>query len=281
MSSPCPPRRPVGRTWEWLVPVAIVDAVFAVFLLAQAAALVGGHDYVRRTTGLTYADSVHQGFGQLTAATALTLLVVAVTVRKASMATARDRLLVRLALGVLGAMTLLVVASALNRMAAYQEAYGFTTLRLVVDAFEVWLGLVVVLTLVAGLRMSGRWLPRAALGSGAGVLVVLGLMNPAGWVAQHNIDRYEAGQPLDAAYLVALGEDALPTVLAADLPTGVKACAVGRVTQDRYRLDHDLLGWNLGRARADSAIRDAGIAGLDPTDPTCTALFDTPEPPSR
>ena len=34
----------------------------------------GGHDYVRRVTGLTYADYVHQGFGQLTIATLLTLL---------------------------------------------------------------------------------------------------------------------------------------------------------------------------------------------------------------
>ncbi len=276
-----PPGRPVARAWEWLVPVATVDAVFALFLLAQAAALVGGHDYVQRTTGLTYADSVHQGFGQLSAATALTLIVVAVTVRKAPVDTARSRLLLRITMGLLGGMTLLVVASALHRMAAYQEAYGFTTLRLVVDAFELWLGLLVVLALIAVLRLGGRWLPRTALLSGAAVLLVLGLMNPAGWVARHNIERYEAGRPLDAGYLVALGEDALPTVLAADLPRDVKACAVGLVTRDRYRLEHGLLAWNLGRSRADSAIQGAGIAGLAPTGPTCTALFDGTEPASR
>ncbi len=37
---------------------------------------IGGHDYLEPTTGVTYADYVHQGFGQLTLATALTLLVV-------------------------------------------------------------------------------------------------------------------------------------------------------------------------------------------------------------
>ena len=44
----------------------LVDAVFVLFLVAQATAVFGGHDYVEDTTGLTYADYVHQGFGQLT-----------------------------------------------------------------------------------------------------------------------------------------------------------------------------------------------------------------------
>ena len=43
-----------GRTvraahrFEWLVPVLLVDAVFLVFVAAQAAVLFGGHDYVQR-----------------------------------------------------------------------------------------------------------------------------------------------------------------------------------------------------------------------------------------
>ena len=55
--------RPTSHRFEWLVPVLLVDAVFAVFVAAQAAVLFGGHDYVAETTGLTYADYVHQGFG--------------------------------------------------------------------------------------------------------------------------------------------------------------------------------------------------------------------------
>ena len=41
----------------------------------------GGHEYLQRTTGLTYAEYVHQGFGQLTVATFLTLVVVGLTMR--------------------------------------------------------------------------------------------------------------------------------------------------------------------------------------------------------
>ena len=77
------PARPVAQRYEWLVPVLLVDLVFLVFLSAQATVVFGGHDYLERTTGLTYAEYVHQGFGQLTVATSLTLLVVWAAARKA------------------------------------------------------------------------------------------------------------------------------------------------------------------------------------------------------
>ncbi|HEU4568351.1 MAG TPA: DUF4153 domain-containing protein [Marmoricola sp.] len=241
-------RRPAQHRFEWLVPVLVVDVVFAVFLLAQAAAFLGGHDYVRRTTGLTYADYVHQGFGQLTLATALTLLVVWIASRKAATGTPGDRWWLRASLGTLCLLTLVVVASALRRMDLYQQAYGFTRLRLVVDLFEGWLGLVVLGVLVAGARLDGRWLPRAALLTGAVLLLGLAAANPDGWIARHNLDRFEQSGRVDWSYLRGLSDDATPVL--AELPAGQAACALG----DRTR-DGSWTSWNLGRARAESALR--------------------------
>jgi signal transduction histidine kinase len=244
-----PPGRPVARAWEWLVPVGVVVAVFVVFLAAQASAMWGGHDYVRRTTGMSYAESVHQGFAQLTVATALTLATIAIAVRVAPRSTPRDLLLLRGVLGALCGLTLVVVASALYRMAVYQQAYGFTVLRVLVDAFEVWLGVLVVLVVVAGVRLSARWLPRAALATGAAMLLAIGLANPEAWVARQNIERYEATGRLDLAYLSTLGPDATPVVLER-LPADLATCVVAG--QDLPDPD-DWLAWNLGRARAAEA----------------------------
>ena len=77
------PATAAAHRFEWLVPVLLVDLVFAVFVAAQAAVLFGGHDYVQRSTGLTYAEYVHQGFGQLTVATLLMFLVVWAASRRA------------------------------------------------------------------------------------------------------------------------------------------------------------------------------------------------------
>ncbi|GAA4286184.1 hypothetical protein GCM10022262_05430 [Georgenia daeguensis] len=250
-----PEPRPVARPWEWLVPVGGVVVVLAAFVTAQASATWGGHDYVRRVTGLSYADYVHQGFGQLTVATALTLATVAVAVRKAPRATPRDRLLLRLVLGALCLLTLVVVASALFRMSVYQQAFGYTVLRVLVDAFELWLGLVVVLVMVAGWRWSAAWLPRAALASGAAFLLAIGLANPEAWVARQNIERYEETGKIDTHYLATLGPDATPAIVEG-LPASLARCAVG--VPDGARTG-DLLSWNLGRERA-AGLTPAGGA---------------------
>ena len=247
-----PAARPVGRRFEWLAPVLVVVAVFAAFLIAQATVVFGGHDYLRATTGLTYAEYVHQGFGQLTVATALTLLVVGAAARKAPRETAADRGWLRVALGVLCLETLVVVASALHRMQLYQEAYGFTQLRLLVDVFEGWLGLLVVAVLVSGIALRGAWLPRFALLSGAAALLGLAVVNPDAWIAEHNLDRYADTGRVDWSYLQGLSDDAVPTI--AERPEDERRCALLGWEPS----DDDWLEWNLGRARASSALEDAG-----------------------
>ena len=243
--------QPVRQVWEWLVPVGVVVAVFLAFVSAQASAMWGGHEFVQNTTGLSYADYVHQGFAQLTIATALTLATIALAVRKAPRATAQDRLLLRLALGSLSVLTLVVVASALYRMSVYQQAYGFTVLRVLVDAFEVWLGLLVVLVMVAGVKLSGWWLPRAALASGAALLLAVGVANPEAWVAEQNIARYQESGKLDVAYLATLGADATP-IIVEELPRQIARCVVA--LQPAPETTDDWLGWNLGRARAADSV---------------------------
>lgn len=250
------PDTTVTRRFEWLVPVSLVIAVFALFVVAQLTVMFGGHDYLRRTTGLTYAEYVHQGFAQLTFATVLTLVVVAVTGRKAPRATRNDRVLLRVVLGSLCLLTLVVVASALSRMSVYSDAYGFTTLRLLVSFFEGWLGVVVLLVLVAGIRLSGRWVPRAALLAGATTLLALAALNPDAYVAERNIARYEATGAIDWSYLSRLSADAAPMLAA--LPPELRQC----VTIDAGRTG-DWLEWNLGRARA----HDLAARAVSPVPP--------------
>jgi hypothetical protein len=246
--------RPVAHRFEWLAPVLVVNAVFAAFLIAQAAVIFGGHDYLQRTTGLTYAEYVHQGFGQLTVATALTLLVIWAAARKVPREDAGDRACMRASLGLLCLQTLVVVGSALHRMSLYQDAYGFTQLRLLVDVFEAWLGLLVLAVVAAGVVLRAAWLPRFALVSGVVALLALAAINPDAWIARHNLDRYDETGRIDWTYLRSLSDDAVPVL--AELPVlgdgtegqplDLRRCALA----NRTAADDDWLEWNLGRARA-------------------------------
>jgi two-component system sensor histidine kinase BaeS len=224
---------------------------------AQLTAMFGGHDYVRDTTGLTYAEYVHEGFGQLTVATLLTLGVVAAAARKAPRGAARDRLVLRGVLGALCLLTLVVVASALSRMHVYEEAYGFTRLRLLVSVFEGWLGLLLVLVLIAGVRLDGRWVPRAAVLSAGAVLLGLAALNPDAYVAERNVERYAETGKADWSYLAGLSADAVPALRA--LPAEAERCVLGPAGAS----SDDWLEWNLGRARANGLTLDAGAGCVD------------------
>ena len=176
--------------------------------------------------------------------------------RVAPRATRGDRILLRVLLGSLCLLTLAVVASALYRMSLYQEAYGYTVLRLFVDGFELWLGLVVVLVLVAGVRLSGRWLARAVLVSAAVFTLVFVAMNPDAWVAQRNIDRFEAGRSLDVLLPVHPERRCDPDP-GRHLPDEVIRCMVAA----RYDMRpwDDPLAWNLGRHRAQAVLEGQDV----------------------
>lgn len=252
-------RRTLHR-YEWLAPLGVVIAMFAGFVAAQATTLWAGHEYVQRTAGVTYAESVHKGFSQLTVATLLALLVVGLTWWAAPRETRSDRLALSVSLGLLCALALVVVASALYRMHVYQQAYGFTVLRLVVDAFELWMGALLVLAALAVAFRAVALLPRAALCSAALVLFSLGVMNPEAWVAEHNVARYEQSGKIDLDYLATLGPDARPAI--AQLPPDLARCAARQLRDP----SGSWLDWNLGRARAEETGLASGRGTSDCVD---------------
>ena len=236
------PMRALPR-WEWALPLGVLDALFVSFVVVQATILFGGHRHVLETEGLTYAEYARQGFWQLLWVSGLTLLVLAGVVRVAGRVTAADRRLLRILVGTTCATSVVMVVSAIHRMWLYQEAYGFSVQRLVVVAIELWLGAVFVLIAIAGIRMTGRWLPRTVLV--AGVLTLLGVaaLNPERLIAERNIDRYEQTGTLDTDYLLSLSPDVEQALRR--LPEPIRDCA-------RYR-DRQEDAWyefNLSRSRA-------------------------------
>ena len=144
-------------------------------------------------------------------------------------------------------------------MHLYQEAYGFTQLRLVVDVFEGWLGLVVLAVAVAGLVRWGVWLPRFALVSGVVALLGVAAINPDAWIAERNLDRYAATGPRRLA-LPPASCPPTPSRPSRAAPEPEIACGLPR----RWSLDDDWLAWNLGRSRANSQLDDGPEAWTGP-----------------
>jgi hypothetical protein len=241
--------RRVGR-FEWAVPLGLLVVLFAAFVGVQLAVLFGGSRHVLETAGLTYADYARSGFWQLAVVTGLTLLVLAGAARWAPRETSADRVLIRTLLGLLAGLTLVIMASALHRMNLYSDTYGLTRLRLLVAACELWLGLVLLLVLIAGIRLRGGWVPRFAFASGVLALLALAVANPDALIADRNIDRYQHQHRIDLSYLSNLSADAVPAM--DKLPSPLRNCVLEGM--DLRNDQGDWQRWNYGRQHAAAVI---------------------------
>ncbi|MFE6615138.1 DUF4153 domain-containing protein [Amycolatopsis sp. NPDC057786] len=249
------PRKRLKHRLEWTLPLGVLVALFTSFVVVRLVVLFGGTEYVLATSGLTAAEYARSGFWQLSAITVLTLLLVAAALRWAPKSSAADRVWQRGLLGALSVLSLVLVASALSRMWTYQQAYGFTVLRLLVEVCELWIGLIFVLVLVSLIPLRSAWLPRAAIGAAVAALLGLAVLDPERFIADRNIDRLAHGKTLDTRYLSRFSADVVPSV--GRLPEPLRSCVLRPVLKGIS--EDDWREWNLSRSLA----RQTSVAAKD------------------
>ena len=222
-------RRYLGRT-EWITALAMLDVLFALFVAVQITVLFGGREHVLETSGLTYAQYARSGFFQLVAVAGLTLLVLGFFARYAQRIRERDRLILQLLGGALVILTLIVLASALKRLALYEEVFGFTRLRIAVHASIFWLMGMFCMVSVAGLRGRARWLPRGVVILSSIALLMFTVIRPDALIAERNVERFDRTGKIDVSYLAGLSPDAVPVL--ARLPEPERSCALVGLRQE-------------------------------------------------
>lgn len=261
-AQPLPERAPRERrrlaTVEWATALGALLALFAVFVGVQLTFLFAGSERVEVTPGLTYAQYARSGFFQLLAAGTLTAGLVVGFWDVARRDSHADRVLFAALVSGIVALCLVILASAAMRLALYQEAFGFTVMRL-----AAWFGIGAVGVMLAALA-AAVWKDRrrivvgAAIAIAAASLVAANMLNPDAFVAARNADRFAATGKIDAAYLATLGPDAAPVLLTLfeRVPEPqrhmVRAglCAMKERTED----PNGWRSWNAARDRARAAL---------------------------
>ncbi|OKI87606.1 DUF4153 domain-containing protein [Micromonospora sp. CB01531] len=244
---------------EWAPAIGALTLLFVGFVVVQFTVLFGGQRHVQKVAGLSYSEYARSGFWQLLFVTLLTLAVLAAVSRWASRERPVERTLLRVLLGLLSALSVVIVVSALSRMWTYQKVYSFTGERIFVMAFELLLGVVFVMILAAGVRWQGRWIPGSTVALAVAMLLGLAVLNPEDYAARRNILRYEQTGKIDAWYLRALSADATPAL--AKLPDPVRRCTLSWIADDLAESD-PWYAWNLGRFRARQELDRLGPAAI-------------------
>ncbi|MBB5961959.1 DUF4153 domain-containing protein [Planomonospora venezuelensis] len=240
----------VGRGL-WLTPLVALNLLFVTFVAMQLTALFGSARWLVAATDLTYAEYARSGFFQLVVVSVFVLAIVALASGAVELH-GRDRWLMAGLLGLLCALTVVILVSAMYRLDLYVDAYGYTRLRASVGAAIWWLGGIFALVLVAGgvrlTRRTAGWLPRSVVVMTGAGLLAFAVWNPDLRVAESQLSVRGVDR-LDQAYLGDLGAEAVPAL--DRLPEPTRSCVLREVVQAN-RLDRPdpWNGWNLARQQA-------------------------------
>lgn len=193
--------------------LVLVNVLFLLFVVFQVKYMFGTQNFVLEN-GLTFAEYARKGFFELFFVTLVAAGLVMVVYHTLE---GKEKLFPLLTvLKILLIIQVAVVAmSALKRMNIYQDAYGFTVLRLYVEWF-IYLILAILVTWMVCLfsRVSFRGMFYTTLAIGLMALSVISLINVDGMIAKKNVDRHiNDGKELDVGYLlVDLSVDVIPEV---------------------------------------------------------------------
>lgn len=186
-----------------------VNALFLVFVVIQLAYLFGGEANITGQ-GFTYAEYARKGFFELLLVAMVSLVLLLTTEKYTAKKDSRHTGTFKVMSGVLVLQVFLIIISAFRRLVLYEQAYGFTVLRLFSHVFTVWLGIIFLFLLYKiFVQNSERTFMWYGFLSAIVVLAFLNLANPEAFIAKQNMKRYETTGKLDTQYLGSLSEDAV------------------------------------------------------------------------
>lgn len=189
-----------------------LNALFLVFVIIQIKYLFAGQSAIT-DLGFTYAEYAHKGFGELIGVALLTFALIFGTEKYIEKKEGSHAPFFKFLSCLMALLVLVMMVSAFLRLSLYEQAYGFTLLRILVQGFIIWLTAVF---LWLGYKIMSRLDDYTfVFGIFLSVLAfffIFNLLNPDAFIARKNIEQFAQAGKLDTGYLSELSADAAPEV---------------------------------------------------------------------
>ncbi|RUO88992.1 DUF4173 domain-containing protein [Corallococcus sp. AB018] len=246
---------------EALTLIFAVNALFFVFAAFQVAYLFVG-DASSPASGYTFAEYARRGFFELVVVASLTLALVMALTRWTRRETRVAQTVFRASTSLMVVLTLIILSSAMRRLSLYEDAFGYTLLRVHTHVFMVALG-----AALAWRAVTLWWKPeRFAVGAFAtalGSVLVLNFLNPEAFIVRHNLERYARTGSLDTEMFYDLSADAVPGLVQVEATIGVeeyqgRLATVLKEQRERLEQGDSVPEWNVSRFLARRALLRTG-----------------------
>jgi hypothetical protein len=236
----------------------VVNAVYLLFTIVQFSYFFASGDGVL-PDGTYYAEYARRGFAELILVAMINFSLLFAGIHGVKADARGMKLFLKIMLTLLVSSTIVMLISSHLRLSLYEEAYGYTTTRILVHAFMIFLGVLLCLSLV---RVWNDRLPLlkqfliVSLASG----VLINYVNIDVMIAKNNLQRYTHSGKIDMAYLSSLSYDIIPELVhyyenTSHTPDGLKELLLDK----KLELAHDNKEWqgfNLAKYNATEALRN-------------------------
>ncbi len=237
------------KAWDPVIIITVtvtVDILYVIFVVIQFAYLFGRFGL---PDGFTFAEYARSGFFELILVSLLNIALLAFTLTYTKKGAAGLNLAFRALNSVMIGCTIVMLISAHYRMSLYEQAYGFTFLRIMTHAFMAFLLVLFVITL-ARVWIDRLPLLKPYIIAAVIAFTVVNYINVDEMIAKNNVERYYTTNEIDIEYFRSLSSGVVDDLkkLAKDKDPNVSAKAVEMLNKRKdvlLRMNRNWQSFNL------------------------------------
>jgi hypothetical protein len=195
------------KVWDPVIISTIlvcVNLIYAMFVMIQFTYLLGG----AKPLGFSFSEYARRGFFELVAVSLINFSILLFNINFTRDTDKKLYFLVKLLNTFLILCTLIMLYSAHYRMWLYEDAYGYTYLRVFTHSFMVFIFILLIVTAVK-VWNDKLLLLKYYIVIGLVCYMAINFINVDKIIASKNIDRFTNGKPLDIAYFNDLSFDSI------------------------------------------------------------------------
>lgn len=238
--------------------LVVINLVYLFFTIIQFSYLYGSNGSPL-PIGFTYAEYARRGFFELVTVTVINFLILLSSMKIMKQGSAGIGKAVRIFLSLLVAFTFNMLFSSHYKLSLYEESFGFTTLRIYVHMFMLFMCILFIIALVR-IWNEKVLLFKASLITAILIFIILNYMNVDSIIARRNIERYQRTGNIDISYLGCLSYDAVPEIIKLtddqDSKVALDTRDILRRKYDSLKREYKWMEYNLSRNRARNLLKE-------------------------